>query len=242
MNEESPNVAVTRMLLAEPADFPAFRDFITSIGTRTNLDLDLQQIESLDAAGLVKVTRRILGVCVFGPSLCSLIFSLTRLKDAERRTFSIVGDVFGNHVSDEFPNTTREFLQASLASSGEGSSARALIEDLLRHMQEREKLYDELPKLQELRPAHEKLQSYRVAMMKQQREILEHAEQRSVIAALFPTINLKYGRSVITEIQGKFTDPAHLNQISHSIELPRSELRDPVAGKLRRDAYLKAGK
>lgn len=242
MNEESPDVTVTRMLLAEPPDFPALRAFITNVGARTDLGLDLEQIENLDAAGLAKVTRRVLGVCVFGPALCSLVFSLTQLKDAERRTFSIVGDVFGNHISDEFPNTTREFLQARLASTAESSSLWALIEDLLRHMQEREELYDELPKLQELRPAHEKLQSYRVAMLKQQREILERAEQRSVFASLFPKINLKYGRSVITEIQGKFTDPTHLKQLSHSIELPRSELRDPVAGILRRDAYWKAGK
>lgn len=242
MDEELPDVTVTRMFLAEPPDFSALRDFIISIGSRTSLGLDLKQIESLDAAGLAKVTRRILGVCVFGPPLCSLIFSLTRLKDAERRTFSIVGDVFGNHIGDEFPNTTREFLEASVAFSAEGSSLRALIEDLLRHMQEREKLYDELPGLQELRPPHEKLQSYRVAILKEKREILEHAEQQSVFASLFPKVNLKYGRSVITEIQGQFTVPTHLNHISHSIELPRSELRDPVAGILRRDAYLKAGK
>jgi ribosomal protein L17 len=241
MDEESPDVTVTGMLLAEPPDFSALRDFIGRIGTRTNLALDLKQIDSLDAVGLA-VTRRILGVSVFGPSLCSLVFSLTRLTNAERRTFSIVGDVFGNYISDEFPNTTRDFLQASLASSAEGSSLRALLEDLLRHMQEREKLYDELPQLQELKPAHEKLQSYRVAMLKEQREILEHAEQQSVFASLFPKINLKYGRSVITEVQGQFTVPTHVNHISHSVEIPRSELRDPVAGILRRDAYLKAGK
>src|SRR6266545_2628154 len=159
MDEEPSSITVTRLLLAEPPDFPAMRDYITKIGAQSNLFLDLNLIEPLDAAGLSKLTRRILGICVFGPSLCSLTFSLTRLKDAETRVFSIVGDVFGNYISDEFPNTTREFLKQKLADSKEESTTRSLIEDLLRHMSEREKMYEELPTLNELRPAHEKLQS-----------------------------------------------------------------------------------
>lgn len=242
MNQESPSVTVTRLLLAEPPNYPELRDYITKISAKSDLLLDLNSIESLDATGLAKLTRRILGVCVFGPSLCSLIFSLTRLKDAETRVFSIVGDVFGNYISDEFPNTTREFLQQKMTGSVAGTPMRSLIEDLLRHISEREKLYDELPTLKELRPAHEKLQSYRIAVFKQQREVLEQAEKRSVIASLFSKVNLKYGKSVITRFQGKFTEPTHLKRISHSIELPRSELRDPVAGILRRDSFLKAAK
>lgn len=242
MIEESPSVTVTRLLLAEPPNFPALRDYVTKIGAQDNLFLDLDSIDALDTPGLAKLTRRILGLCVFGPLLCSLIFSLTRLKDAETRVYSIVGDIFGNFISDEFPNTTRDFLQCRLTDSAVGTPLRSLIEGLLRHMSERENVYDELPTLNELRPAHEKLQSYRVAKLKEQKEILEQADRQSVLGSLFSTVNLKYGRAVSTEIQGRLTEPTHLKQISYSIELPRSELRDPVAGILRRDRFLKAGK
>jgi hypothetical protein len=43
----------------------------------------------------------------------------------------------------------------------------------------------------------------------------------------------------MTEVQGRFTEPTPLKAISHSLELPRSELRDPVAGILRREGFLK---
>ena len=242
MSQESPDVTITRMLLAEPFDSLTTREFVTRIGSRTDLTLDLQQLEELNVVQLTKLVRRILGTIFFAPPLCSLIFTLTRVSKAEQRGFPVVADVFGNYLCDEFPNTTRDFLQAALRSAGARTPLYVLVKDLLKHLKERQRLYTELPTLRELEPAHEKLQSYRVAMLKENKKILEGAEKQSLFGSLFPKINLKYGRSVVSEVQGKFTDPTPLKAISHSIELPRSELRDPVAGMLLRSGFLKAAK
>ncbi len=242
MSNESPDVTITRMLLSEPFGAPATREFVNRLGSRTNLRLDLAQIEELDGARLAKLVRRILATCVFAPPLCSLVFSMTSLTNAEQRAFSLVGDVFGNYISDEFPNSTREFLQAALRNAAPNTPVQALLRKLIRHIKKRETLYTDLPTLKELTPAQDNLQSYRVAMLKENRKILDGAEKQSIFASLFPKINLKYGRSVVSEVRGKFTGPTHLKAISHSIELPRSELRDPVAGILRRNGFLKASK
>ena len=78
MSNESPDVTITRMLLSEPFDAPATREFVNRLGSRTNLKLDLAQIDELDGAQLAMFVRRILATCVFAPPLCSLLFSMTR--------------------------------------------------------------------------------------------------------------------------------------------------------------------
>lgn len=77
--------------------------------------------------------------------------------------------------------------------------------------------------------------------MKQQAAISEEADKRSVLASLFPRIPLKYGRSFFMEKDGEYTEPSELEEISHSVELPRGELIDPIGQQIKRLHWQSAG-
>jgi hypothetical protein len=66
------------------------------------------------------------------------------------------------------------------------------------------------------------------------REILRVANERSIFAALSTKMNIAQGRRFVVRTEHGLTSISEMQQASHAIELPSSELADPVGGMLRR--------
>lgn len=239
MPPQSSSHLVTEILLATPFDVQAAKEAISHHGARGELVLSLERIEQLSADALRKLADRILGVCVFAPPACSLIFSMLAVSDAEGRTYPFVGPIFGDYLSDEFPDTTLRFLELKAAEAAVNSPLRSFLDGLINHARERKRFYDELPKLKELIPAPEKRAALRIVKTKEQREIFAQAEEASIFALITTRVNLKYGRAMAMRRDGNFSESTLLNEHSFSIELPRSETRDPVMGVMRRGNFLR---
>jgi hypothetical protein len=68
------------------------------------------------------------------------------------------------------------------------------------------------------------------------------AAERSVFASIFTNVHLAQGRRFATHTAHGAPQIAEMQQASHSIELPSSELADPVGGMLRRAKTLSASR
>lgn len=102
------------------------------------------------------------------------------------------------------------------------------------------------PSIKELQPSEYQYGVERRRTYDEMREIQKDVEKQSVLMSLVQRSVLLYGRRSITYLEGgdkkRRTFSMDLHTVSHSIELPRSQVADPVGLNMRLLAYRGARK
>ncbi|MCY1551252.1 hypothetical protein D9M68_875690 [compost metagenome] len=140
---------------------------------------------------------------------------------------------------DEYPAATDKFLKekakACSRSAPEARSYRAVYASVLRWR----RVLERLPALQELRPTDNELHILRTLKSRLNREILRGAAERSIFANMVSSAHVAQGRKVVIRTPHGSPQVVAMGEASHSIELPSSELADPMRGHLNRIQLLR---
>lgn len=136
------------------------------------------------------------------------------------------------HV-DEFPRTTRRLL--SSVNSPFKSVAKA--NEVLMALEEQEAWLEALPTLREFTMTQEMRLTMSSLKRIESRAIHSHSKETSVLSQLFTTQHFKYANKTAVEfvVGNRIKETTlEMSHYSFSVELPLSELTDPMSGTARR--------
>ncbi|ROZ77592.1 hypothetical protein [Ramlibacter sp. WS9] len=231
---------LTTLLATEPFQADRVKQCIGLHGRRHLLKIVPDASELLEPVVVRKMLRRLVGVCVFPDQLCTIGLSIIELPNAFERYLGLVTSTFADVIGLEYPDTTTAILTQKLADLDPQSPWVDVLTSIVAHLKSN-RIWDGLPECKELDLSAEAAATYRSHRRREQREIHEAAEQKSVFAQLSLQLHLKYGRSIATRMGERFGAVTELQHHSIQIELPRSERVDPLAGQLRRLTFIQDG-
>lgn len=136
------------------------------------------------------------------------------------------------HVT-EFPMTTLRLL----AATDSAFAGVALADEALSFLRAEEAHLKNLPKLREFSMSPEMRLTLGATRRRQNREIQEHARQKSVFMQICTIQHFKYAnRTSVEFVTGAQTEEATMEMAPYSleVELPQSEFTDPMTGASRR--------
>lgn len=199
-------------------------------------------LDGLDEQTVAYALQRIMGhITLGGHYLAALLLSAVRRESCSPDFLNFVAWALGEHVLYNFPGEAGDYLRGRVDANDASETEREVARAALDHSETYFEALRKLPRLEEFRPPSRRLYPLRLAHLKQQAAISEAADERSMLASLFPKIPLKYGRSFFVERDGEYSEPSELSEFSVRMDLPRGELIDPVGQQIQRLHWQSAG-
>jgi len=233
---------LTAWLLSEDVAFAALRSLLARCSQqRAHVALDPVVFEGTKPERKVIAARRLLALTHNGPVLCQFIACLAETPSLQPDGLNFAAQML-NEAFGEYPGATEEFLKSRTRPADRRAPFAHVYRGMYANVLRWRLVLRRLPRLNELRPSDAQLQALRTMRQRVNREIMRGAAQRSVFASIFTNVHLAQGRRFATHTAHGAPQIAEMQQVSHSIELPSSELADPVGGMLRRAKTLAASR
>lgn len=225
---------LTRWLLAPEVTFTAVRSLLSRCTAgQAPVGLDTAMFASASPDRKVAAARRLLGLTHHGPVLCRFISVLAESPALQPDGLNMAAQML-NEAFVEYPNATVEFLQGRTRPPERKEPFSHVYRGVYANALRWRRVLARLPRLNELRPTDSQLHALRAMRSRMNREILRVANEHSIFAALSTKMNIAQGRRFVVRTEHGLTSISEMQQASHAIELPSSELADPVGGMLRR--------
>ncbi len=225
------NRALTGWLLHDDSRYPlVVHNLASRLNSKgpTSLELDVAIIDELTQDEIRFLLRRILGYIIGDKLQIQLVFSLVRTRDAKERSFGWVTSTLQDQVGYDYPYQTIEYLKERQRAENESEEIKTLSAEIATELQRRLDALDALPYLKEFRPSSVKSRRFLMERHRQMNKVVEEASKNSIWRQIATHIPLKAGRRTFQTIQGRYTTPTELKEVSHSVPLPRSEIADPA--------------
>jgi hypothetical protein len=236
-------LVLTRYLLRSSTSVLPLRELIQHAFLEPPLFVpDPAQFRDATPEARLHAIHRLLAETVHGVALCQFIYRFGVEKDLQPWGSEVFKDVFINHIALEFPQTALEFLKERVQSLVPDSRVAGLIRQVLEPIQHWHTVLMSLPIPAELQPATEKVLAIQRHDAREQRRIQKEARAASVFASIATQLNVTQGRRVISRSAARAPTLIELKTFTHSLELPGSEISDPLAGLMRRLKYLETPK
>jgi hypothetical protein len=233
---------LTEWLAAEGVTFSAMRSLLTRCSQhRAQASLDSEVFGGATTQRKVVAARRLLALTHNGPVLCQFIACLAEQPSFQPDGLQLAAQML-NEAFVEYPHATEEFLRERTRAGVRQEPFAHVYRGVYANVLRWRLVLRRLPQLAELRPTDAQLQALRAMRQRVNREIMRGAAERSVFASIFTNVHLAQGRRFATHTTHSTPQVAEMQQASHSIELPSSELADPVGGMLRRAKALAASR
>lgn len=229
---------LTAWLLRPDASFKAISSLLSRCTQqRSPVELNISAFVNASDERRVKAARRILALTHNGPTLCQFIALLAEMTPLGHKRFELASQML-NEVFVEYPRATEEFLREKTRACPRLDPVAPVYRGIYANVLRWRRVLAHLPKLKELRPTDSELHALRTLNQRMNRDILRHAAERSIFAKIFTNVHVAQGHRFATHT--KFGPPqvTQMNQASHSVELPSSELADPMRGFLQRMTLL----
>lgn len=193
-------------------------------------------VDDLNHDDLKLLIQHILGVVTNEDQLISLMLSLLNTKNAEKRTFGFLEEVFCREIGLDYPEHSIQELNA-IVDKYKNKNVTNLCQSILSHIQEYLNCLSELPRIDELKPSQKISDAFTRARHKSIAQHMEMAEEKSVFSKLVTKIPIKAGRATFSYHNAQYSEISPLHSISHSITLPRRHVMDAVGYEISRLHY-----
>ena len=149
----------------------------------------------------------------------------------------LIKDIFLKQIGPNYPGTTLQFLKEKLSATGLSEELVSTLKNIINVLESQINMIKSLPRLNELL-VPQKL-SYQISLEenKNMNKAMEEAQKGSITSLIATKIPLKYGRSWFSYRNGQYCDPSNLSSFSHSVEIPRSEIDNPVSASMKRAGF-----
>jgi len=198
------------------------------------LNLDQAIIQSLSIEDILYICRKILGYIYNVNTICSLIYSVLEAKPKDIKVKELAHDIFCQYIGFDYPGTTLEFLKSKLSISDLSHDLVCSLKEIVSVIESQQKMLKSLPRLKELTIPNKYVYQVSLEENKKANKYMEEAQKKSIVRQLFTNIPLKYGRGWFSYRDGKYCEPSKLSSISHSVEVPKSEIVNPVSSSIQR--------
>ena len=193
--------------------------------------LDKPRLEALEPAGLLFLARRLLGYVYDRRQVTALAMSMLAVDSPSDRIFPVLRAVLVDELGYDYPGSTIEACKAAAADAvGETQTF------LLRAADSIEKSLDAVQGLlrrKEFRPPERLRREFARARAKQINQAFEEASKKSIWRQLATEIHIKAGRGTFQYQNETYGQTMRLGSITHSVEMPRREVFDPVGNAIR---------
>lgn len=226
---------VTDWLLSDKQEHAAcLAGVLTNLSDRESppLRLDKGHLDALGPADLLFLARRMMGYVHDRNQLTSLALSMLDSRDAKARIFPILRALLVDEVGYDYPGSTVEACKAAAVSCA-SADATAFLSDVVDTLEQIGKSFSDLPHLNELRPPVRLRRQFALARAKQMSDSLKEAQKKSILRQIVTEIPIKAGKGTFNYHNATYGPSMQMSSISHSIELPRREVFDPVGNAIR---------
>ncbi len=230
---------LTDWLLHPDASFNSIRGLL-SLCTTSQAQVGLDEIEfaAQSPQQRTNAARRLLALTHHGPTLCKYIATIAEMSTLGTERFALAGQMFDLAFA-EYPGATEEFLKKKTVEISRTAPEAHVFRGVYSNTLRWRRVLERLPKRKELLPSDTDLQTLRTRKQRINREIMRIAAERSIFRDVVTNMHIVQGRKFSTRT--KFGQPqiTEMRQTSHFVELPSSELADPMRGQLERNKLLR---
>jgi hypothetical protein len=233
---------LTEWLLAPEARFSALRSLLSRcISGRAPAVLDVEKLAAADDQGRRRTVRRLLGLAHNGPVVCTFAAVLAETPQLQPWGLPVASEML-DYLFVEYPGSAKTFLKSKAKAFPKTSEVGKLYRGVYAFALQWGRVLGHLPELAELRPSDREVFTLRQLRQNMNRDIMREAERRSIFAQVTTKVTIRQGRRIATHHPFGKAQVAELQQTGHFIELPTSELADPVGGMMRRAQMLRSAR
>ncbi len=196
--------------------------------------LDKNIMKDFNDNDYIYILRRIIGYMIGFKEQIQLIFSILQVDTLSDNIKKNIEHIIVQYIYKDYPIDTIDYLREVQKNTSYNNIQKQVAKKLLKHLQDIEKQYKTLPKLQELKSSTHNRRLVYNANRKIMQEAMKKADDASFFRSLTTTIHLKYGKGSFGYFQGAYQEPSYLKPFSHSVTLPNSEIINPVDAALQR--------
>lgn len=233
---------LTRWLVDEGTTFAAVRSLLSRCSAQqAPVGLDAEVFTAAPTARKVVAARRLLALTHDGPVLCRFIADLAERPALQPHGLELAAQML-NAAFAEYPGATVEFLRERTKTTRRTEPFAAVYRGVYANALKWQRILKRLPPRKELRPTDGQLHALRAMRQRINRDIMRTAGERSVFAGLFTSVHVAQGQRFTSHTADSEPQVFDMQTSSHSMELPSSELSDPVGGMLARAKQLAASR
>lgn len=207
----------------------------------TNLRLDIRIVNTLDVDDVLYVCRKILGYIFDRDIISSLIISILDKKNIDDQTIGLVTSIFRDHIGKDYAGFTVEYLKDRV-SKEKNNKIKTALSEAIKRIEGYQNNIEALHRLKELFSPSNQRRQILLEESKKFNKSMENVQKESFIQQLCTNIQLKHGRGWFSLVDGEYGDISPLKSMSHSIEMPRSEIVDPVGSTMDRLGFRRANR
>jgi hypothetical protein len=203
-----------------------------SANSTTRIKLEKSRLDELSTHELLFLARRILGYVHDRAQVTSLSLSMLESQAADKRIYPLLRSVLVDEIGYDYPMSTITALREAAdkeSSAGDQQFLRITAEAI----QQTVDAQNSLPFINELRPSTQLRRLFSRARAKQMDNSFEEANKNSIWRQIATQIPIKAGMGTFSYRESSYGTSMKLSSMSHSIELPRREVFDPVGNSIR---------
>lgn len=233
---------LTEWLLAESTSLSAIRGLLSRCNTQqAPTGLDGVIFAAAPTERKVAAMRRLMAMTHNGPVLCLFIAALAETPAMQPQGLELATHML-NETFSEYPDATVEFLRPRTRPAARHEPFSHVYRGVYANALKWHRVLSKLPKRNELRPTDSQRHALRAIRQRINRDIIRMAEKNSIFASLSTKMHVAQGRRFASHSDHGVPQVVQMQETSHSVELPSSELADPVGGMLRRARALAASR
>lgn len=222
------------LLSGEQAHPAALAGFLNELShhSRTELRLDKGRLDGLATEDLLFLARRLLGYVHDSAQLTSLALSMLLSNEPEKRIYPVLRALLVDEIGYDYPESTAAACrkEAETASPDSQKDFLLMVAEMIDQVVNAQ---SSLPMLNELLPPPKLRRLFSRARAKQMNESFEEAGKNSIWRQIATQITIKAGRGTFSYRDANYGPSMKLSSMSHSIELPRREVFDPIGNSIR---------
>jgi len=201
--------------------------------------LDAAMFSSAPAEQRTKAAYRLLALIHHGPTLCQFIGCVAEMEELGEGGLHLAVHML-NEVFVEYPGATENFLKFHTRHPFRGKRYGVIYRGVYAKALAWRRVLSRLPRIKDLRPNDNELHALASINRRINRDILKDAAKKSVFAGLFTNVHLAQGRRFVSHSKNGIPQIAEMSEASHFVELPSSELADPMRGMVHRMMLLRS--
>lgn len=242
--EDEWSLLATHWLLSDQQEHAAaLAGILTQFSHHKVIDLKLNKnrLDGLSPAELLFLARRMLGYVYDRAQVTSLALSMLQSSDAEKRIYPLLSSLLVKEIGYDYPGSTAEALHKAaedMALKGHQNFLREIVNTINQAVEAQ----NALPIINELKPPASLSRLFSKARAKQMDKSHEEASKKSIIRQIATHIPVKAGSGMFNYRDSHYGQSTKFSTISHSIELPRREVFDPIGNSIRHFGFRVAHK
>ena len=230
---------LTNWLLRPDATFKAIGGLLSRCTMQqAPVGLDAVGFAAASTERRLKAARRLLALTHNGPTLCQFIACIAEMTVLGTERLEIASQML-NEAFAEYPGATEDFLREKTQATSRSDPVAAVYRGVYANVLRWRRVLAKLPVLKELRPTDSELHVLRMMRQRVNRDILRRAAAQSIFADLVTSVHVAQGRRFASHTSFGLADIVEMSQASHSVELPSSEIADPMRGLIQRKTLLR---